>query len=68
MHNVNEPLQKRMPTRKDEILQELASIDTKTSKPRIMRELQLNKAASKVWLQSQDDAAAALRAELATLL
>lgn len=54
-------------TRKDEILERLTEIDTTTDKPRTRRELALAKTATKTWLQTLDDEAAALRVELVGL-
>lgn len=53
--------------RKAEILNELALIDTQTTKPRTMRELQLGNQATIAWVTAKDAEAAALRAELASL-
>jgi len=50
--------------RRAEILAQLDAIDAATDKPRTRRELLLNNAAIKAWLQDQDDAAVALRMEL----
>lgn len=57
----------RQATRKNAILIRLMEIDATTDKPRTRRELQLNKAATKTWLQTLDDEAVALRTELAGL-
>lgn len=55
------------PGRKEVILARLVEIDTISDKPRTRRELALSKKATKDWLQSLDDEAAALRTELGTL-
>ena len=55
------------PSRKDVILLRLAAIDRDTSKPRTLREMQLNKASTKTWLETLDNEAVALRTELAGL-
>jgi hypothetical protein len=56
-----------LPPRKEVILARLAIIDTISDKPRTRRELALSKAATKDWLQTLEDEAAALRTELASL-
>ena len=53
--------------RRAEILTQLDAIDAATDKPRTRRELLLNNAATKVWLQDQDDEAAGLRTQLGRL-
>ena len=62
-----EPVVPPAPTRRDVIIARLLEIDATTDKPRTRRELQLNKAATKTWLQTLDDEAVALRTELAGL-
>ena len=64
--NLSAPPQPQ-PTRRDAIILRLMEIDNTTDKPRTRRELQLNKAATKTWLQTLDDEAVALRTELAGL-
>ena len=61
------PVEPTPPTRTDVIRARLQEIDSITDKPRTRRELQLNKTATKAWLQTLDDEAAALRTELAGL-
>lgn len=58
------PVEPTPPTRRDVIRARLAEIDSITDKPRTRRELQLNKTATKTWLQTLDDEADALREEL----
>lgn len=53
------------PGRKEAVLSRLAEIDAISDKPRTRRELALSKNATKVWLQTLDDEATALRTELA---
>lgn len=60
-------LSQPQPTRRDAILIRLMEIDATTDKPRTRRELQLNKASTKTWLQALEDEAVALRTELAGL-
>ena len=55
------------PKRADVIRARLGEIDSITDRPRTRRELQLNKTATKAWLQTLDDEADALREELKTL-
>lgn len=55
------------PTRRDVIIARLVEIDAITDRPRTRRELQLNKTATRAWLQTLDDEADALREELKTL-
>jgi len=64
---MEEPLNKYVPTRKDAILIELALIDTQTTKPRTLREIQIGNQATIDWVTAQDAKAAALRAELEAL-
>lgn len=66
-HTVIEPLKRYVPTRKDAILIELALIDTQTTKPRTLREIQLGNQATIAWVTAKDAEATALRAELAGL-
>lgn len=54
-------------SRREEINARLTEIDTTMDKPRTRRELALSKNATKAWLQTLDDEASALRAELAAL-
>ena len=61
------PVSPPAPTRRDQIIARLLEIDATTDKPRTRRELQLNKTATKAWLQTLDDEADALRTELAGL-
>lgn len=58
------PVEPTPPTRRDVIRARLAEIDSITDKPRTRRELQLNKTATKTWLQTLGDEADALREEL----
>ena len=46
-----------------EILAQLSAIDAATDKPRTRRELLLNNAGTRAWLQGKDDEAAALRTQ-----
>ena len=55
------------PTRMDAILARLLEIDATTDNPRTRRELQINKTATRAWLQTLDDEADTLREELKTL-
>ena len=55
------------PTRKDVIVERLAEIDRQASKPRTMREMMLNKAATISWVTTLDNEAIALRTEFSTL-
>ena len=55
------------PSRRDEILAELATIDAQTTKPRTTREMLLGNQDTIAWVTSLDIRAEALRAELATL-
>lgn len=61
------PVEPTPPTRRDVIRARLAEIDSITDRPRTRRELQLNKTATKAWLQTLDNEAEALRTELAGL-
>jgi hypothetical protein len=61
------PVEPTPPTRRDVIRARLAEIDATTDRPRTRRELQLNKTATRAWLQTLDDEADALREELKTL-
>lgn len=61
------PVEPAEPSRRDVIRARLAEIDSISDKPRTRRELQLNKTATKAWLQTLDDEADALRTELAGL-
>jgi hypothetical protein len=54
-------------TRREAILSRLQEIDFTTDRPRARREMALDKAGTKAWLQTLDNEAAALRAELAGL-
>lgn len=58
------PVEPTPPTRRDVIRARLVEIDSITDRPRTRRELQLNKTATKGWLQTLDDEADALREEL----
>ena len=58
------PVEPAEPSRRDVIRARLAEIDSITDRPRTRRELQLNKTATKAWLQTLDDEADALREEL----
>lgn len=62
-----EPVAPPTPTRRDVIMARLSEIDAITDRPRTRRELQLDKADTKAWLQSMDDEAFALREELKTI-
>ena len=62
-----EPVEPTPPTRRDVIRARLAEIDATTDRPRTRRELQLNKTATRAWLQTLDEEADALREELKTL-
>lgn len=61
------PVAPPAPTRRDVIIARLLEIDATTDKPRTRRELQLNKAATRAWLETLDAEADTLRTELAGL-
>lgn len=54
-------------TRRDAIFTALADIDTRTTKPRTLRELALGNGKTIAWVAAQDAKAEMLREELATL-
>jgi hypothetical protein len=61
------PMEPPAPTRRQAIIARLSEIDAITDRPRTRRELQLNKTATRAWLQTLDDEADALREEMKTL-
>ena len=64
---IPDPVPTAAEARKVVVLARLEEIDTIGDKPRTRRELTLSKAATKSWLQTLDDEAVTLRAELPTL-
>jgi len=54
-------------SRRDVIIARLAAIDATSDKPRTRRELAIDRAGTKAWLQTLDIEASNLRAELAGL-
>lgn len=67
-HKGGKVFESRAQTRKEVILARLVQIDLISDKPRARRELALAKNATKVWLQTLDDEADALRTELAGIV